>query len=376
MVLTACFAAGSAALAAQVASSGRAAAAEQGGAGSAALACGPVQGLFFVCGADRPEDLAHIPRTRWLIVSGFSEGSGLKLIDTASGTLKTWFTADPTQVDLDRSQFPHCTSPPNPRLFNVQGINLRVAGQSTYTLYATNHGGRESIEVFSVDASRPEPRLSWKGCVPLPTGVAANSVAAYSDGTILFTELTRRGTTIADFVNGKNTGAVYEWHRGEPTFRKLAGTELPGNNGLETSHDDRRFYSVAFGRHAVVEYSRANPRKPLRVAVAPGFMPDNIHWDGQRLIAGGMQYDEPACGGLRKIIDGKADGMLCHRGYTIAELDPATMTFHVIAYSEPNTTFNGVSGAVLIGNELWISSYQADRVAHRTLPWLAPSGDR
>ena len=87
-----------------------------------------------------------------------------------------------------------------------------------------------------------------------------------------------------------------------------------------------------------------------------------------------MQYDEPACGGLRKVIDGKADGMLCHRGYTIAELDPATMTFRLIAYSEPNAKFNGVSGAVLIGNELWISSYQADRVAHRTLPWLAPSG--
>ena len=349
-------------------------AAEQSEAAPRSADCEPVQGLQFICGADRPEDLAHIPGTRWLIVSGFSEGSGLKLIDIASGALKTWFSGDPAQVDPDASQFPRCPSPPDPRLFNVQGINLRKAANAAYTLYATNHGGRESIEIFTVDASADEPRLIWKGCILLPAGVAANSVAAFSDGTILLTELTRAGTSIADFVNGKKTGAVYRWRRGEATFRKLAGTELPGNNGLETSRDDQKFYSVAFGWHAVVEYSRSNPRKPLRIASAPGFMPDNIHWDGDRLIVGGMQSDEPACGGLRKVIAGKADGMLCHRGYTIADLDPRSLTFRVLAYAEPNAAFNGVSGAVLIGNELWISSYQANRVAHRTLPWLTPSG--
>jgi hypothetical protein len=337
--------------------------------------CEPVQDLHFVCGAERPEDLAHIPGTRWLIVSGFTEGAGLKLIDTTTATLKPWYSGTPAQLDWDGSQFPRCPTPPNPRLFNVQGINLRVTGKGTYTLYATNHGGRESIEIFTVNASADEPSLIWRGCIPLPPGVAANSVAAFADGTVLLTELTRRGTTIADFVNGKKTGAVYEWRRGETTFRRLSGTELPGNNGLETSRDDRKFYSVAFGWHAVVEYSRANPHRPLRVATAPGFMPDNIHWDGERLIAGGMQYDEPACGGLRKVIDGNADGMLCHRGYTIAALDPRSLAFHVIAYAEPNPKFNGVSGAVLIGNELWISSYQADRVAHRTLPWFKPTGD-
>jgi hypothetical protein len=153
----------------------------------------------------------------------------------------------------------------------------------------------------------------------------------------------------------------------------LPGTELPGNNGLDTSPDDREFYVVAFGWHAVVIYSRADTSKPLQVLTAPGFMPDNIHWDGGRLIAGGMQYDEPACGGLRKIIDGRADGMLCHRGYTIAQLDPKAGRFSLIAYAEPDPIFNGVSGAVLVGNELWLSSYQADRVAHRTLPWLPRS---
>jgi hypothetical protein len=127
---------------------------------------------------------------------------------------------------------------------------------------------------------------------------------------------------------------------------------------------------VAFGWHAVVVYSRSDTSKPLRIVTAPGFMPDNIHWDGERLIAGGMQLDEPACGGLRKITDGKADGMLCHRGYSIAQLDASAGRFSLIAHSGPDAIFNGVSGAVLVGNELWLSSYQADRIAHRPLPWI------
>jgi hypothetical protein len=337
-------------------------------------ACRPSPSLEFICGAQRPEDLAHIPNTRWLIVSGFDHGAGLKLVDTEAKTLLRWYRALPDQIHQDRVHFANCPKPPDAASFNVQGISLRRTGRQTYTLLATNHGGRESIEVFTVNARSGVPTLTWKGCVLLPEGVVANSVASFSDGSILITQLTRSGTTIADFVNGANTGAVYELRPGASAFALLPGTELPGNNGLETSKDDREFYVVAFGWHAVVVYSRGDTLKPLSVLTAPGFMPDNIHWDGDRLILGGMQYDEPACGGLRTVIEGRADGMLCHRGYTIAQLDVAARRFSVIAYAEPDPIFNGVSGAVLVGAELWLSSYQADRVAHRALPWLsAPS---
>jgi hypothetical protein len=82
-----------------------------------------------------------------------------------------------------------------------------------------------------------------------------------------------------------------------------------------------------------------------------------------------MQFDEPACGGLRKIVDGKADGMLCHRGYTVAQLDPATREFRVLAYDGPDPIFNGVSAAWLVAADLWLASYQSDRIAVRRLPY-------
>jgi hypothetical protein len=338
-----------------------------------AAGCEPSQNLHFVCGTLKPEDLAHIPGTRWLITSGFSDGAGLKLIDTNALTLRTWYTASAAQIHRDGGSFDGCPAPPDPKSFNVQGISLRTSSSGIHTLYATNHGGRESVETFSVDARADVPVLTWKGCTVLPEGVAANAVASFSDGTILITELTRAGTTIADFVNGQKTGAVYALPPGANSFTRLAGTELPGNNGLETAADDSEFYVVAFGWHAIVAFSRSDPSKPLRMSTAPGFMPDNIHWDNGRLIAAGMQTDEPACGGLRKIINGSADGMLCHRGYVVAQLEPKSMAYSVIAYAEPDPVFNGVSGAVLIGNELWLSSYQSDRIAHRTLPWIGAS---
>jgi hypothetical protein len=253
---------------------------------------------------------------------------------------------------------------------------LRSIGETEHLLYVVNHGGRESIEIFRIDSSANQPLLYWIGCVLMPEATPANSVATWSDGTILASVLTRPGTSITDFVRGRTTGGVYEWRAGEATFRLLPGTELPGNNGIETALDDSEFYVVAFGWRAIVVFSRTDTLSPLRRATAPGFMPDNIHWDEGRLILAGMQYDEPACGGLRKIIDGKADDMRCHRGYVVAELSPQTLDFRVVAYAEPNPVFNGVSAARIIGDELWLGAYQGDRIAVRPLPVESATDDR
>ena len=322
--------------------------------------------LGFLCGAQRPEDVVRIPGTRWLIFSGFSPGAGLKLVDSAAQTMR------PLTYEMSGARelgdWRQCDAPPASATFSTQGLSIRELGGSLSRLHVVNHGGRESIEIFSVDARTGEPRFTWSGCVLMPPGLAANSVAAFADGTILVSVLTHPGRTITDFWRGEVTGAVYSWKPGEDSFRLLPGTELPGNNGLEVSRDEKEFFVIAFGWRSVVAFSRANPSRPLRSAVAPGFMPDNIHWDDGKLLLAGMQYDEPACGGIRKIIDGKADEMRCHRGYTVAQLDPHSMHFSLVAYGEPDPDFNGVSAAAIVAEELWLASYQADRIAWRKVP--------
>jgi hypothetical protein len=330
--------------------------------------CAPANGMAFICGAIRPEDLIQIPGTRWIIASGFQNGAGLKLVDARSKTLSFWYNASREQIKPDQRRFANCPGPLDISSFNVQGISLRQQAAGKFRLYATNHGGRETIEVFDVavdgDAA---PTLTWIGCVLMPDYLPANGVTSFSDGELLATNLARPGTTIADYMQQRPTGGVYAWKPGEPQFHLLPGTELPGNNGIEVALDEKSFYVVSFGLKAVFEYSRADSSRPLRSIATPGFMPDNLRWYGSRLIAAGMMTDEPACGGLRKIADGVADMMACHRGYVAAALDPASFTFSILAYGEPNPGFNGVSTAIVVGDELWLGSWQVERIAYRPL---------
>jgi hypothetical protein len=329
--------------------------------------CSAASGFRLLCGQDRPEDLARVPGTRWLIASGFSNGAGLKLVDTTARTLLPAYRGLPLERGGATQEHPQCDEAPDPALFNAQGLSLRTSDQGRHRLYVVNHGGRESIEVFDVDARDDVPTLAWRGCVRLPAGLAANSVAAYSDGTLVATVLVHPGDTYADFVEGRDTGGVYEWRPGSAGFELLPGTHLPGNNGIETATDDSGFFVVAFGRHAVLRYSRHDRGAAPIESIAPGFMPDNVHRHGDRLIAAGMVYDEPACGGTRRVIDGKADPMHCHRGSVVAELDPATMAFRILDYAPPDPVFNGVSSAVVVGDELWLGSYQSECLAWRRL---------
>lgn len=332
-------------------------------------ACTPTAQFSFVCGANKSEDLAHIPATPWIVASGFATGAGLKLVDSRTRQARFWFTAAADQVAPDPA-YPDCATPPDPTLFTARGLSLRMTGAGQGRLLVVNHGGREAIEVFAIDARNDTapPTLRWQGCLAMPQGHVANAVASYSDGTVLATVLTRPGTSITDFVLGRTTGGVYQRGPQERAFRLLPGTELPGNNGLETARDDSGFYVIGFGLREVVAYARDDTRQPLWRAQAPEFMPDNIHWDGDKLLLAGMVRDEPACGGLRKIVNGIADGMLCPRGYVVAELDPESRRFSLIAYGVPDPVFNGASAAVLLGDDLWLGSYQADRIAVHRLP--------
>jgi hypothetical protein len=330
--------------------------------------CQPEAGLAYVCGLQRPEDVLVIPGTRWLIVSGFAPGAGLHLIDTRRRTALPAYRRLPAEVDPDPAGGALCSGPVDPALFNARGLSLRGISAGRFELLVVNHGGRESIERFELRLEQDAPQLRWRGCLPMPAGQVGNAVAAFVDGTVLVTVLTRPGTAIADFVEGRNTGAVWQWQPEANSFQQLPGTELPGNNGIEADPDGRHFYVVAFGWHAVAVFDRNRSEGPLEVITAPDFMPDNIHWSSGRLLLAGMRYDEPACGGTRKIVDGIADPMLCHRGWVVGELDLQHHRISAVAQGGPVQDFNGVSAAARMDGELWLGSFQSDRIAVAVSP--------
>ena len=326
--------------------------------------CTPSGGLSFVCGVQNGEDLVAVPSTRWLIASGMAPGSGLRAVDTQAKALRTMYAAGTAATRPDRTTYASCPGPLDPKQMVLHGLSLRPAGGRRYTVYATNHGGRESIEVFEIDASGAAPVAAWVGCVPMPDGLAANSVAAFSDRSLVATVLIMPGKTFEDAFAQRNTGAVFAWAPGEKAFRMLPGTELSANNGIETSPDDQEFYVVSTTTKRIVAYSRAKPGVPLRTAQLKDFGPDNVRWTADnRLITAGMIDNEAACGGAPKT----EAGIRCPRGYVAVTIDPKTMAVTELARGPATPAFTGTAIAMQVGNELWLGSFYADRLAYRAI---------
>jgi len=326
--------------------------------------CTPTAGLGFVCGVVNGEDLVLVPNTTWLLASGMAPGSGLHVVDTKAKTARVLYGGSIASARADKAQFASCPGPLDPKQMVLHGLALRAAAGGRFTVYATNHGGRESIEVFEVTTGAA-PAATWVGCVPMPDKLPANSVAAFSDGSLLATVLILPGKTFEDAFAQRNTGAVFAWKPGTPTFTRLAGTDLPANNGIETSPDDREFYVASTTTKRIVAYARDKPGVALRTAQLKEFGPDNVRWTADnRLITAGMIDDEPACSGAPKT----EEGIRCPRGYVAATIDPKTMAVTELARGPRTPAFTGTAIAMRVGNELWLGSFFADRLAYRRLP--------
>ena len=243
-----------------------------------------------------------VPNTRRRVASGMAPGSGLHLVDTRAKSVRNLYAAGVSAARADRTRF-RCLSG-SARSETDGSARLEPPAGAERTLYRLRHEPRrrvESIEVFELDTSGAAPTAAWVGCVLMPDKMAANSVAAFGDGTLVATVLIMPGKTFEDAFAGRNTGAVFMWSPGSPSFRMLPGTEMPADNGIETSPDDREFFVVSTTTKRIVAFARNNPGKPLRAAQLSEFGPDNVRWTSDnRLITAGMIDNEPACGGPRE----------------------------------------------------------------------------
>lgn len=326
--------------------------------------CAASGDVTYVCGPKNPEDLVLVPGTQWIVSSGMADGAGFYLVDSRAGSFTTLtFTAahDPT--------FASCATPPVAQTLNTHGLNIRATGPGRARLNVVGHGGREAIEVFDVDASGARPTLTWRGCVPMPEGLAANSVASFADGSLVATVLFMPGKTFADaVVDHKPTGAVYEWSPGKPGFELVRGTELPANNGIEVSADGREIYVASSGLQTIVAFSHSNPARQLRTTQPLPITPDNVHLapDG-RLVTAGMANDVPECGGPPGPQHDIEKLSQCPRPTIAIAIDPATMRTAVIATTPASPSFSNATMALPVGNQAWIGSFSGDRIARAPL---------
>jgi sugar lactone lactonase YvrE len=326
--------------------------------------CAATGDVSYVCGPKNPEDLVLVPGTQWIVSSGMADGAGFYLVDAATGNYSSLsFTAQ-----HDRT-YASCATPPTAQTLNTHGLNIRATGPGRARLNVVGHGAREAIEIFDVDASGARPTLTWRGCVPMPEGLAANSVASFADGSLVATVLFMPGTTFADaIVDLKPTGAVFEWSPGKRGFELVRGTELPANNGIEVSADGREIYVASSGLQTIVAFSHTNPARQLRTTEALPFTPDNVHLasDG-RLVTAGMANDVPECGGKPGPAHDIEKLSQCPRPSIAMAIDPATMRTTVIATTPKSPSFSNATMALPVGDQAWIGTFSGDRIARAPL---------
>ncbi len=139
--------------------------------------CTTTRGLNFICGLANVEDMLPVDNGREIVAGSYKEGSaGLYLIDTATKTAK------PVMLSVAAKPDPQygCPGAPDLTKLSTHGLDVKPGRGGTDTVYAVNHGGRESIEIFTLDARKGT--AEWIGCIISPPNASLNSVAALRDG--------------------------------------------------------------------------------------------------------------------------------------------------------------------------------------------------
>ena len=113
----------------------------------------------YICGMIAPEDIIAVPRSTWVVASGYTAGGAIHLINTRTlATTQVFPTANP-KLRLDKKSYASCPGPLDPNekeKFSAHGLNIRAGSGSVHTLYVVHHGFRESVEVFEIAGVRHE----------------------------------------------------------------------------------------------------------------------------------------------------------------------------------------------------------------------------
>ena len=336
-----------------------------GGPATAAEPCNPAGKLDFVCGPLNSEDLVQVPGTAWIVASGMDGGSAgprgaLHLVNTADKSWKVLFPDGNPRMRWSKAVYGDCPSPPDLGKFSAHGLNLRPGKNGMDTLYVVNHGGRESIEIFALDAKGAEPIVTWAGCAVMPAHTWPNAVAPLPDGGMVVTDMFDPQDPKAPdkMAAGENTGAVYEWHP-HKGFTLVPGSQMSGDNGIEVSRDGKWIYVAAWGNKAVVRLSRGSG--PVRRDTLPvGFLADNLRWasDGQLMVAG---QDVPV-----KQVFGcfQSHDSRCTQPWRIVRWDTAAMTLKPLASEAGNPEFGDATTGLQIGDNMFVGTFRGDRIAY------------
>lgn len=348
-------------------------------------ACSAVNSPNSICGLMNPEDLAQLPGREWVVVSQMASidreaeigapprrpGNllAVRVRDATRHALYPapvgWALHGATQAPTDGWGEPACPGAPEETEFQPHGIDVGQHPSGAALLAVVNHGDREAVELFEIEAgSRPE--IAWRGCVPMPPDVTANDVALFEDGSFVVTKfmppIEGMGPaaiwTLLKIAWGWDTGAVYRWTPGRG-IAEIAGSEGSAPNGVAIARDQRAIFVAQWGESNVyrvsLDASDSTPRKQAEL----DHHPDNLTWtDDGRLLAAGQD------GALTEILAcGEIDSGGCGLDYGVYAIDPETL-----AVEQLFTGRGAASVALEVGDDILVGSFSGDQIERISRP--------
>lgn len=313
--------------------------------------CAPAGDIQFVCHQQGPEDVIVVPGSQWVVSSAYEGTGGVNLIKVSDRTSIVAYPSSTAKSRFDSKAFAGCPGPPDTAKgkFLTHGLSLQTGKNSVHRLLVVAHGGRESIEVFELDARPATPVLTWIGCAVAPDPIGLNSVRWLADGGFIATNFLARNIDAdrrAKMLAGEKNGELWEWHAAGG-WKKMAGSEASGANGIEISADGKWLYVAAWGSQTFFRMPRDGQASSKREEISLGFRVDNIHWarDGS-LLAGGQGGATPQT----QTID-------------VVKINPKTLAVTTVLHRPNTEAFGGGTVAAEIGKDLWIGSFRGDRIA-------------
>lgn len=330
--------------------------------------CAPHGEVHYLCGLHHPEDLVQVPGTPWILVSGMGGslpgsppgGGDLYLLNAKTLRWHSIAQAALKPEDHRSTLYADCAAP-DAAQFVTHGLAIRKGEHGRHVLYAVNHGGRESVEVFSIDARGSEPRLRWRGCAAVKDSVWLNSVTPLpGEGFIVTSTFDPHDEHARERMgSGLYAGAVYEWQPGRG-YAHYANAAATGDNGVTTSDDGRYVYFNWFFGGQVLRVARNGNEPPTTVRL--DFLPDNIgHAPDGSLFVTGQVVDPKA------LMGGCSTGNCAH-DTRLVRLDPASMKAQLLAQLPANETYSDGTSAVQVGDTIFMGSYHGDAVAYMKAP--------
>lgn len=321
--------------------------------------------IGYVKNTVNPEDMVVIPNTPWVVTStdktpGKEKPGYLYLIDSASGNAhqvnaKVAFVSsagDPTCKPLKMDDLA------------MSGLAISSTTDGTHQLMAVNRGKRMSVEFFNIDLSTSKPAFTWSGCLIMPDKAFPNAVVPLSNGGLAVTISfeTDNRALMQQLENRVNTGYLLEWSQ-QHGFKRVAGSELPLNNGLKISPDGKFYYIAGWGSESILRLpTSSGSGKPLQVNI--GMKPDNLSWsrDGKLIVAGQLQSATSIFNCVA------SDKDVCPVPFKIIEVDPNNLsTLRVLVDGENMKTYAAATTGLEVGNEIWVSAFRNTKIARYRL---------